>query len=329
VDPFSIKRPHFIINAFESIGLNTTIWEERDFFYKANYKRKRLNADSTDYDKYQAHLLRQVAFMTECTKRIKQEGGSWVLLTDTDEYLTFNNFNENEGPPAKCGKKKTHDIADIQECFKKYEKNITAGVHPRGLLPTQVVGQPHAPTLAQYISSMQGKIIDYYLRYCIVIPRIAFGAAESTLAQVSAQVPPTFDPLHFVTLRFRKHALKRGTVSPGKSLVDVSRYDPAARPIRNCHRVLRDECQSGTHPLFEESLFRIHHYTGSKEQFTTRAGRSKGLFEYRSNFTVSGESDEVRGWLQAFVDKVGQQKAFELTEGLRAVAYGEVTNSTT
>ena len=225
----------------------------------------------------------------------------------------------------KCGKKNT---PDTQQCFKEYENKITAGVHPRGLLPTQQDGKPPAPTLAQYISSMRGKIVDYYLRYCIVIPRVAFGAEESTLAQVSAQVPSTFDPLHFVTLRFRKHSLKSGTALPGKSLVDVSRYDPAARPIRNCHRVLRDDCQSGTHPLFEESLFRIHHYTGSEEQFTARAGRSQGLFESRSNFTVSGESDEVRGWLQAFVDQVGQKKAFELTEGLLAVAYGEATNTT-
>jgi hypothetical protein len=46
--------------------------------------------------KYYHHLKRQLAFVMKCMSDFKRRNKTWVLLTDVDEYVTFNNINEDD-----------------------------------------------------------------------------------------------------------------------------------------------------------------------------------------------------------------------------------------
>jgi len=174
-------------------------------------------------------------------------------------------------------------------------------------------------TVANYISNQNNdnnKESIWETFPCIYMSRIPVGSKESTAEQIALQVPDGFHPINFNTMRFR-HRQKKGGAPNGKSIVDAARFDDRL-PI-GPHIIMEGKC---TH----DSTLHVHHYTGTLELFLRygETWRGKDTFDLRNNFISENNSitdDSIRGWLSAFVDIVGREKAFEVTEGLTKWAF--------
>jgi hypothetical protein len=86
---------------------------------------------------------------------------------------------------------------------------------------------------------------------------------------------------------------------------------------------MNEACYPGLWPQLRESTLRIHHYTGQSKDFFRIGDHFRGekMFQDR-NKRVNGSyyDNSVQSWLQAFVELVGEEKALEVTEELRAWA---------
>jgi hypothetical protein len=282
--------------------------------------------NASAYRKIQAHRWRQGEFYRTCLNAFKARNCSWTLLIDSDEYLTYNPYDVNEGRPIFWSE--AMNVTARHQLIKTFEKKIQAGVHHRLSLPR--VGQL---TVAQYIegtvfqhSSEQKNTSEkitaahWYHYPCILVPRVQFGASESTQEEISQQIPgPEFDPMKFHTMRYLKHGPKHPYPAwPGKSIVHAGLYNNTL--IRNPHKVLETNCSSlSPFPDYADMDLRIHHYTGSLELFLSRPGDSRRCEEdfKKRNSNVAGSDNTIQGWLHNFVYLVGKARALDLTEKLR------------
>lgn len=214
------------------------------------------------------------------------------------------------------------------QLIKNFERKIHLGLHHRLKLPQ--IGQM---TISQYIATTltqsrkkpsnaaRNNAVTHWEEYpCILVPRLQFGASESTQEEISHRLPASkFDPMKFHTMRYLKHGPRHPYPAwPGKSIVHAGLYNNTV--ITNPHKVLETNCSSKTpFPDYADMDLRINHYTGSLELFLSRPGdsrRSKEDFEKR-NSNVAGSDNTIQGWLHNFVDLVGRDRAMELTENLR------------
>eukprot|EP00540_Astrosyne_radiata_P009728 CAMPEP_0116840616 /NCGR_PEP_ID=MMETSP0418-20121206/10461_1 /TAXON_ID=1158023 /ORGANISM="Astrosyne radiata, Strain 13vi08-1A" /LENGTH=766 /DNA_ID=CAMNT_0004470937 /DNA_START=167 /DNA_END=2464 /DNA_ORIENTATION=- len=317
VDPNNITSPEPIIDKYREIGLNTTIWLDEDYIFEGRRWYQQVPPlDAPDDHKFKFHFWRQTAFMTRCLQQLHREGASYTLLIDSDEFLTYNHLGENEEEPIECrflfGKRR-------ESCNERYRKGWEDGTDLRAQLPA--VGNA---TVAQTIVK-HGLPSDLWGgRPCSTFARVNFGPNESTAEQLANQTPEGFDPMSFVTMRYRKHKKKQNT-SPGKSIVNASGYRPNMR-VGNPHRVLKDDCAWDVFVRHAEVPFRVHHYMGSLEMFISRPGdthRSKKEYQRRTVGPYRWQDDTIRGWLQSFVDRVGKKRAWEFTQGLRKWAFAD------
>jgi hypothetical protein len=317
IDPLSLTSPKPIIEKFvrELPGMNITIWEDADF--RQNNKPPKHGKTATPQDTaervHQAHQYRQKLFYQQCLLELQRRSLNWTMFVDTDEYILFNNYHQNEG-------------IDASSKYRKVYKQMLLGKHLRANLPS--VGNL---TIAEYIADNQATMNEsLWTEYpCINMPRIYFSSKESTTEEVASQVPRGFDPLTFHTLRFRYHQHPiKSRLSAGKSLVDASRYD--GRWPKSVHNVMSDDCYNGPFPNSLESPLRVHHYIGPLEFFLRRGQSQRGEENYqkRSNF-VSGNdtNDDLRGWLKQFVNIVGSDEALDLTERLKEWAITNYANT--
>jgi len=301
IDPLSITSPKPIFEKFRELGMDITVWDDRDFNINARVWYHKAATPGDPYThKHEAYMFRQNEFYWECLMELSErkdrgEKLTWTMIIDTDEYVVFNNYLKSE----------TEEAND-----------------PRAMMP-KVGNRTIAEYILQQNQSNDSSIWNTFP--CIVFPRMLIGSMESDSTQVSSQVPHGFDPLSFNTMRFRYYELPQHITAPGKSFVDVSRYHGTRVP--NPHAVLALSCYAPNKILTENPAFadifrstlRIHHYIGHLDMFL-RGNSSRGEETYNErNRLVSKEEtdDSIRGWLQAFVNDVGERKAFEVTQELR------------
>jgi hypothetical protein len=235
-------------------------------------------------------------------------------LVDTDEYLTYNHFDPDEGQPQWYDRLSTLSAPERRVLSEEFNASIKRGIHPRQRLPQ--VGQV---TIAQYITDQVRYGNPRWKKFpCVLLPRVQFGAVESDPEQVAVRVPNGFDPSSFHTLRYRFHGPKQQTNKPGKSLVNLVGFDN--RKIFNPHKIMAKKCTSETaFPDFSDSDLRVHHYTGSLDLFLSRPEDSRRSVQefFSRNGNITGHDDSVRGWLSTFVTLVGKDKAISLTKQLQ------------
>jgi hypothetical protein len=287
--------------------MNITFWGDKDFNSMANnWYSKAATPDDTGERKHAAYKYRQLQFYHRCLLHLKELNGTdtWTMLTDTDEYIVFNNYFEREE-----AQNKTHNSQDLRFNLPKVEHS----------------------TVSDYIAKAlkNGKACWSSLP-CDVLPRLTFGSLESSAQQIAANVPAGFQALSFNTMRFRFHEdpAKKGR-DIGKSIIDVTRWN--GQFPGGPHRI-NDLC-CHPWPSFSEAELRIHHYTGSLTTFLRGKGeddpRGESSFKNRnSGVDPSLSNDDIRGWLQRFVDIVGQETARELTEKLKEWATADFDEAT-
>lgn len=321
VDPFSLTSPEKIFEKFREIGMNITLWTDKDYFPKDS---KFWEATKAKNGKFQTLIMREEAFYSQCLGKFRNDNingkgnHTWVALVSDDEYIIFNYFDSNEGVPNRC---ESANETKTLECYQSFLTRLREGSDPRARLPSI-----RNKTVAHFIASERNK--DPLWNFsCVVLPRVIFGGIDSTLEELPKGAAPFgFQNRSLHTTRYLKHEPKKNQW-PGKSIVDITRFDQ--KKLENVHIASHSKCNNGWGAgwgvqHYADVPLRIQHYTGSLEQFLSRAGdynRNGKNYQLRQKGVTGNLTDfSMIGWLHAFVDIVGKRKAVDLTEGLRSWA---------
>jgi len=232
VDPFSHTDPKPILDLYESIGMNITIWTNDSFWVEdgsAVHEKKDFQiTNETDHEALRKrHLYRQKVFVESCLQQLHHERRTWTLLVDIDEYFAFNYYDEGEGEPTWCKKNET--------CAQEYAKSIDDGSHYRAKLD-----RSPAATVAEHIAKHVDSQFDTVDKPCIIFSRYLFVSnRESDRKEIQNGLDADFNATLFHTFRYRYRA-PLWTYQLGKSMVDVSRYN--GQGINNIHRPLGGLC---------------------------------------------------------------------------------------
>lgn len=271
----------------------------------------------------QSHKRRQNTFILHCMKRYKKQLNQtftywtgkrvgkpkWVLMTDSDEFLTYNYIHADEEDETNYEVKRGTTVEMIDKSR-------------RELIPSRYKIPPKDArvTIADWLAVEE----DYTM--CWKFPGLRMSSYESTNEARDALVPDGINAQELMTLRFRLSGARVGNFS--KTLLDVSwglmeRY--TKEDVQNIHNPHKRICgvngHSGSNADYLSSVFRINHYSsGSLEAFVERGNdrraNNKELsfarFQSRNEINPVHQDDDIRPWIKWFVDKVGIEEAKRL-----------------
>jgi hypothetical protein len=332
VDPRSQTSPTPILDRWRNKkdGMEILEWQDEDYMSEAELE------DAKEKVRYQfgnitsnlvTHRARQRLFYYKCMKKLKEEGRSWTLMTDTDEFLRVNY--------------KTIDSLGLRTQYKVPSIKEPASV--RSLLQAELQRPGNNLTKSP----------------CIQIPRLRFGAQPSSNPPMSA-IPEGWDSSKFLTLLWRKHAGydQYWANKISKVMIDVSQVNwNELVPVESIHRPIKSLCtRRNLHVRSPDSVLVINHYLGSWEQYAYRndarkddpqfaVGRSRkvrrnasmvhmcvslllaGAYHFsliqiliqqyeRQKKLDMGTNDDIRPWLQGFVQAEGDKEAHALLKGV-------------
>jgi len=298
-DPNSRTSPQPILDRWKGL-IDIEYWNESRF----------LDPDDITWleraKKLQMHRLRQRSFNKECLRELKRRDKGWTILTDTDEFVTLN---------PKLNDTRYESL---------YTPNLTSIREPGSVMDyLKDIAIPN-----ENISAFTP---------CIPIHRWQFSSRESTPEEVEKDVPAEFHGSDFLTLRWRRFGAEmkffqtmRGDTcgiqrraGPVKTIIDLSRL----RLVDLFH----DEVEGGPHRPLESvcGLYDafvtpgyvalvIHHFLGRLDQWTYRVTDNRGAgyrlarFKDMNDYIGLWKSDDLRLWLQGFVESVGEKEASRL-----------------
>eukprot|EP00980_Cylindrotheca_fusiformis_P017592 scaffold5517_cov135-Cylindrotheca_fusiformis.AAC.22 len=170
---------------------------------------------------------------------------------------------------------------------------------------------------------------------CIAMPRVRFGNFEDiNTTENNVCSPAGFEDKDFLTLRWRWRAAlhsRKDNRNP-KSMIDVSKIERAnfSRENTDAHRPVRSHCpRQDLYVLNRLSKFSVHHYVGTREQWSFRRDAREGMkqrtpsrFE-EYNQVRHGLDDSVCGWLKDFCHTHGYEQARRWLEGVGNVSFSQ------
>lgn len=276
VDPRSQTSPVPILDRWKG-RINVEIWNDSHYFH---------NYDPNLETLQELNLARQQTFLAKCMQKYKQRNHSWVMFTDTDEFITIN---------------------------------------PRTKQPNHDLYREYSPSLDQPGSILSFLEQEHKTRgtSCFSMGRLQFSPDESSLRRVRRNVPDFFNASQFMTLRWLHPA--DDLVGP-KNIVHLSSIPSELIPTNytHQHRVIGKVCGKAGYTWHREnSLLQVNHYLGTFEQFQFRndarlslewAGRNERFERYLGEGDRA--VDNLRPWIRTFVDSVGKQEAMRLLEGV-------------
>lgn len=335
MDPFSITDPRFILDEYRKFGINITLWTDEDYLPQHEDSRHRLwsrpvytaNQDGTkpltDKNKYVAHKWRQKVFVRACLRQMHTEHRTWVLFSDTDEFLSYRWYSNDEALVACQSHRKIRRLGfkDQQDCFQNWKLTIQEKEPRRFSLPPTLSDG----TISQYLEQQAGNSSESP-RVCFIAPILPVSPTENPSALLT---PNGFQQEAFFSYRFVRHGPKYNTI-PGKGFVDVSRTTLADYHTSRTHQIMPENfCGNGNAIDRWHALFQFHHYSGPLDFFLRYgdAHRTQEEFERRTKLWIVGNiSNTVQSWLPKFVRQVGTRQAKFLTQGLRQRAIDEDQN---
>jgi hypothetical protein len=278
----------------------------------------------------QAHKRRQNFFSGFCFRELYEKNKrDWTLLTDTDEYVTFNyRYPETEDPTIYDSETDQKSLADVD-------------IERARLLPFRdlLANMTERVTIAQYLETYEGIVSGSESRpnYCIRIPGLTFSSLESDPVDMARDFATGMDGNNLMTLRQRQHAAKDGSFSKAMLHLRTANgsdwFDRSS--VYNVHSPNKRMCgvkkfPSGSGADYISSLFRIHHYrAGTVEAYLERAGDWRGaelLRYFDRNVESVGNNTDLTHWFKWFVDKVGKEAADRLLIQPLNETYNEIGN---
>jgi len=313
VDPRSKTSPTEIIQRWQG-RIATTEWTDLDFIpppLMDAHQQPNLSSDELT----KLFRKRQEEFYTRCMARLKAEGMTWTALIDTDEYI-LPNMHSNHHYAYLRGK---YSEATEPTVWNILQARVTGDSVPAinvTRAEEQNLEDEHVPM--QQEAALVSRIRE---TPCFPMARLSFGVKESPQDTVQSVVPWGFDGRQFQTLRWRWHA-GRGSKRVNKiakALIDVSRIDSkffvATKQVM-VHLPIQEYCR-GENDLWifnGQSLLVVHHYGGTWEQWShrddTRGKRTREAYD-RMQYDKQTD-DNIRPWLQGFVQEVGWWSARRL-----------------
>ena len=296
VDPTARTSPTEILDRYRDRKLmNITEWSDHDYWPAVTrgvkFERR------TPYDKLSArekvdrHRYRQKTFNRKCMTQLKQENRTWTLMIDNDEFLYPN----------------TH-------------------VRPKLVIPSDFQKNKTTTMWERLEHAHHAKLSPMYSSPCIALPRLQFGGRESNSTLVKAPAPPGFNGSDFMTLRWRFNVGRRAFSGHGKNIIDLSRVSTSRHLNKKqveVHRVIKSLCSKANMGIkHRNSIFTVHHYTGSWEQWSFRVDARKDLKWTKTKEKFDATVDQSRmkdnssqEWLQDFVTSLGEELAKVLLNG--------------
>lgn len=294
-DPNSQTSPSEILERWKGL-IDITEWIDADYMTLQEFDEARLEVTSY-FSKSQitpkliSHRARQRLFYYKCMKQLKQRRKSWVLLTDTDEFVHIN-----------------------QETLQA--NNMTASsLDQPGSVAGFLQNNVHKSRQVESLNDNQPLFI-LQSSPCIQIPRLRFMTIENTTDNNKIQrgVPFGFNASNFLTMRSRTHTqptdYKKNKIA--KTIIDLTRVNEEdLLPVDSIHLPIRSICQQRRlHLRKAQSLLIINHYLGGYEQYIyrendARLGKERSQAQWKLNQRIQNpqSDDEIRPWLEGFVQR--------------------------
>mmetsp|Transcript_25143 Transcript_25143/g.51938 ORF Transcript_25143/g.51938 Transcript_25143/m.51938 type:complete len:433 (+) Transcript_25143:137-1435(+) len=305
VDPNSRSSPKDILSRWTTMGMEVEIWDQ-DVYLPADLLRSHGICDSNvEKGCKWKHRHRQSYFVMKCMEEFKERNKSWVLLTDVDEYITFNHIHQDDpvGELIIPMNIDANDAAEARRRLPHFGEDVTI-----------------LDVIKNEVDTKYGR--QAFKRPCLSIPRLLYGSRESKYdANWIAMAPEGFQDEDFVTLRYRWHAMKGNPNEKvwGKVILDLSRIpaEDLKGSAKSIHRPLQRQCLADP-TSYTVSLFRVNHYLDSFEAFSYRNDARSLMRKCEECYEEKGKGadwawdDDVRKWLKSFVEKIGLDVSQEL-----------------
>ena len=274
--------------------------DDRDF---SKWRPLPPNAASTDVRR--RHRDRQARFYEKCLTHLHDQGKSWTVLYDTDEYLIFTDYNQT----YEDGKVKTPSSMSK---------------------PGSIIDFIHQ---AQESGSTNSKLNTD----CYMIPRLLYGSKEIPDEEMSVSIPKraSIEAYQLDTIQWRYHntgnktkpfqnvGIPTNANGLGKVIINVASLKPYfPLSVKSPHRPIHHVC--GPSSIYHDtrfSPFRINHYLGSWEAYSYREDSRKGAERSREEWDIRAKesnderSDEASTWLKGFYQEIGVEKANVILHG--------------
>ena len=266
IDAKSSTSPTALLDKWRDFGMTIEEWKDEMFmpdiyFQKAYHLQPRLvkikknkhkwleGIDDPEvhkqyYNTIQDHRFRQITFLSECTKKLREKNRSWMVHIDTDEYIVIN--------------------PKLRELH-KFEGKIPI---PKSVEPSIV------PRLLNEMVVQNWDTINYP---CMSLPRLLFGSIED---DKKPHVPTGFNVSRFESLRWKYHAeFQDGALNKQpKVIMDVSAIPDDDKMLTegrvfSIHRPSQFLCRTQGQMYFEDVdyfPFSVNHYLGTFERFGAR-----------------------------------------------------------
>ena len=281
-DPSSITEPTEILDRWRD-QMIVEEWTDDDFLPEWVLKK----AASTNVTGIWLHLNRQKFFYSKCLQSLHARNRTWVLLTDSDEFVRINPY-----------------------------------VHR---LPAHVQKQPGY--IGRFLDQIQDQVLNRscFLAPRIQVSTVEKPSFRFLFFPWRGfRVPSSFDASDFLTLRFLYHNAQE--MNAGKNIINLRYTDMEDFPeksIQSVHRAL-PSCPNNTGNLLnaEQSHFQIQHYLGTFEQFTYRDDPRDSINDRWESWNSRGRRPEpterdvgTTAWLEGFVETHGLRQALFLLRG--------------
>jgi hypothetical protein len=314
IDPRSRTNPESILDRWKDL-IDITIWKDASHILHNDtevreaeeWVRLKFAADAPSPHLIR-HRARQRLFYYHCLQQYKQQQHlSYVLLTDTDEYISI---------------------------------NYPTLIHMYGTEVADAVPITEPGSVLKLLNYHRNMYPDSNLTSssCIQIPRLRYGTVETTTTDNNYSQPllPTslqtsLNGSHFATLRWHHHAnfenYQQNRIS--KTIIDVSQIDIRhIRPVDSIHRPVRKYCgRRKLHIRPNQQILLIHHYLGTYQQYAARendarrsGGQERSIEMFQTTSRLHQASNHmVVGWLQGLEQSLGTEKTLFLLQNVGQV----------
>jgi hypothetical protein len=292
-----------------------------------------------DLEQINIHRFRQKSFVSQCFQQLKNDGMSWTVHIDTDEYIVPNpiwfgstksseeNSSDSDGSEAAAATAAAaaaNNVDDEEE--EEREEVSTVAISQISVPP-----KPTAGSLVALFGDTMSILPDELLKPCVLFPRLLFGSKEDHDGDGDGAYN------QFESLRWKYHGdydnqyngLPKSIVNVGVLPDDHPIF--TSRMVNNVHQPLQKRYPSATpqfkrftcpaitrdfDPVYEHPLS-IQHYLGSFDRYMSRKNdtrRHPSVYESKSE-SANLQKDKrgwIDTWLDDFIQQYGSEKVFKV-----------------
>lgn len=294
------EDPRTVLQRWNGTGLKYWVLEASEFVGRHGLK----NRGPNDPDEHHhAFLYRQRGFITTCAELMKEQNMSWVLYTDSDEFVVINRFGGED---------------DTQEFHQRSRPDNETSTTLYNMRKSLSEWKQQDFTVLEALRRLEKDVQEPDT--CVLMPRLRFGALENVTCEgestaVADMARHDYHYSHMSTLRYKIHA---GTMNfPankfGKVMVDLSRLtgDQVREWPKNIHRPFKPACPRPV-VWYAEAVFALNHYTASWERYSSRHDLRRTCQAWmKMAYFQEGNSchQRIHEWFPRFVKQMGKRRA--------------------